>query len=1495
MTPRPLARVVYVGLALSLAIACVSPSKRSYVPLEGVALGSSRFSDGGGNLTEADETTMSLGRPPSRVRGGSTWTAAVALPEKAVAAQLQFAADGNTISQFVDLDLESSNTTWSFDHIDTSTSRFRLIAIDEAGRMSFVLSPAFAIDSTAPVLQFFTLSGGPVTNAASLSLVFAACGDTESLLIRTEEAPPDGTEPPWLWQTCYSSRGEPPLALIAAPDGEKSFRVWARDDVGNVSDTAEVFSVIRDTTPPTVTLAAALNGGYVGAGGSLDWSSSDEHLEASSATLELSSDAGVTFTTVATGLATSASFDPKNLPEDAYVARVSTRDIAGNVGTAMSASPFVYDRTAPSPPVATRTSASPTNDPDATLQVSDCAASTALLVNEGGQPGAGDGGWLACAPSVVAHHPLVGDGTHALFIWGKDAAGNVSTTATSASAFLDTTLPSVTLTNLLGGEWLKGGAAQAVTWTATDTGAAPLAISLAYTPNDGASWAPIAGPLGNSGSYGWVTPGVEAATYRVRVTATDAAGNSAEATSPATFAIDSTPPSATSVLVNDGDVYTGTVLARVATTFTDNLASTVAVRIKEANVAGDCVYANDAFFPPDTLMQTHSLVLSALDGTKKVCAWARDPAGNTSVIVPPSGSTGNTDSIVFENGNIPVVTAFSAVNTMAPNIGTATYAAGDTVAISWTMTDVEGLDSNPATLSYTTDNATWTPILTTYGNLGGNPTSYGVSGYTGFVAPSTGYFRFKLVARDKAGNTSVAAFSDSQNTGPWSVYAGSTDHGLGGTGRAAYLGTATSASPYAQHLFAIDPLTNDIFAFDAPIGLYRLDASSGLVTMFAGHGAANLPDDGALPATPTLNAACENHIRFDSKGSLYVTVFPGTGCDQGANTAKIYQIDLTQIPPHVRAYVGGGAANDGAATASTVFVSPHSPFAFDADDTLYFLTSCSPGQFDAMSTYRLMKVTQNPDGSPGAVSVVAGNCVRGDPPSPGPSDALSVPFTSGYAKYGDLAVFESGGVHAIYYALYTSGGVFKILDGQSYPTNITATLNATGMQALNGKLYVGNGEIREYTPNLLGPTGETYVVYATANGALGCTSDGKDATSEACVNVENGFTVGANGTLFFSDGPSLFSHRPYRVRFKDGNGKLQTVFGSLPFYGDGLGKPLIRGNLGGIHYKHAGDPNQAAFPAGLYFMDSSGPVFGYVDESPGRVANILWGSQQGNTIVHPTGTQVSAGLSLGNANVGANGSAMAFGPSGLPFFRYSDVVASIAADNTIVAHQTGVAGTWDTAPSGADAHLYHLYPWGAIQNLTVKGLGVFLMGGYRFLPDYPNDVSLMYFDFATSNGVLRVMGDQPDGSSPDNSTPGAVQNLALSGTCINSGPCYTVYREDEDRLYFSEDSKLRYITTATTPATSTLGSLPLAPSGQIESFAFTLDHTVVYYVRAGHLYCHRLSGVTVTGETCDDATSLGPPAGMTTIARGPNQLTWEDSTHLLISNYAGEIYRYTTP
>ena len=126
--------------------------------------------------------------------------------------------------------------------------------------------------------------------------------------------------------------------------------------------------------------------------------------------------------------------------------------------------------------------------------------------------------------------------------WGESADSVLFMNATlwatrRAASSADVTPPTVAITAPNGAEDWKAGSTHAITWTASDN-VGVTAIDLAWSSDGGVTYPnSIATGLANTGTFSWTVPDVPGTTARVRVTARDAASNSATDASTANFTI----------------------------------------------------------------------------------------------------------------------------------------------------------------------------------------------------------------------------------------------------------------------------------------------------------------------------------------------------------------------------------------------------------------------------------------------------------------------------------------------------------------------------------------------------------------------------------------------------------------------------------------------------------------------------------------------------------------------------------------------------------------------------------------------------------------------------------------------------------------------------------------------------------------------------------------------------------------------------------------------
>lgn len=1302
---------------------------------------------------------------------------------------------------------------------------------------------------------------------------------------------------------------------LSTGDGLKTLRLWVKDSSNTVSILSQVINFTLDQTAPSLSFSTPALSGTLAGGSSYTVGYAVNDLTSGIDKIEFYYAAdGSTFIKTENDIKSNNPYTWL-LPSENRIgakAKLIAYDKAGN-STEVISSSFDIDSVKPAALALSRTSNAVTNNQNVDMTIAGCSGDAVKMIflESATAPLANDSRWENCN-TVKTFQASIGDGVKNIYAFVKDVAGNVSLVSNQIQITLDQTAPgspnivltktatnnllvSMTMNNCSGGishvyvsENATAPLISAPGWQACVTSAAAVTYTLSSSTNELKTL------------YAW---------------SKDAASNMSALSTQLGVTFDNVKPTLTSVMVNDGAQYTGTPFVSVKVNASDNLTA-MQVHLVEVDNSVNCdtnYSGNNNWVNYTSSSTALSFAINNMDGVKKICAWMRDVAGNETDL-----NGYQSDTIEFQVSSPPEITGFSALN---PFDLTTNYSIGhQNVDIHWAVNSTLGFSTNPISLSYTTDGSNYLDLVTnlTISNLnnitwvGGNATS---GTYTTWSAP-IGFFRLRISVRDMAGNIGTPAYSDVQNGGQWSIYAGTTDRGVGGSGKSAVL----AAQQAGSQNFTVNPLNNDIYAIDEGRGVRKLDAVTGVVSTFITDGTNNLMSGAAsangwkfLPASPRVTPT---RLIFDNNGFLYL--FVGNGGDASANTSSVYQIN--PATNEVRIYLNGGTSVGSGASPpplATAYVQTGA-LAFDEDNSLYFAVNCVPGSVIYGGAvyhqkYQLAKATQDPVSKTAvAIEVIAGNCAAAATPANG-AVAKDNPLPGlGYPTISGLEVWEKG--KYLYYG--TGSGGFKIINGLYYASSIGA---ARGLkyQPSTGKLYRNlDGAVETWAPNLAGAGGDVKDAanYVSASGSGNCTADDVLA-SDACVASSHGFAMNAQGRIFFTDGSPQNANSTFRVRYVNDDNKVKTIIGTLPVYAKDLNNQpldaiLARGVFTGIFYKKSTlgtADNLAAFPEGLYFVDKTGPVFGYIHPVTKKVS-ILWGNQNQGTII-TSGTVVSPENSMGRSYSYRIGQLLTFDSTGLPWMAASSYIYSLDTLKKLN-FRTSSTSNFEFIANGSAASSLYTYVNGYSNNLEVADNGLsFIMGAYisATYPAQSGVLKAINFSNADVGDVLAgkvygVMGNAAvsAGTSPLDSAsdPSAITSRILSTACSGTS-CKTRYIQAQNRLYFQEGTKLRYIDNPqniTTAPLATLSTLFTAASS-LSNFILNHDNSTVYYIRNdGKLYCYNITSARADcGSGGSEVATLGPVTGAPTIGAGANQMTWKDNTTLLISTYSGYIYEYRVP
>jgi len=357
----------------------------------------------------------------------------------------------------------------------------------------------------------------------------------------------------------------------ALPDGVYYYRVGGEDPAGNDS-TAVTGGFTVDSVPPgTPTLASPAAGGRTNAATLGATFVDSDATDSGTVTFELCDDAAcssVRATSPASAVVSNGGgvswTAPAPAADGTYYWRAQATDVAGNVGAWSAVRSFVLDRVAPAAPtlgtVSARVDSAPRlsasfDDADVgdtgTLEFQVCSDSACNTV-------AASGASASVANGATA--TWTASGLAAGSYWwraaAKDAAGNQTWSGTAGPFVLDTTAPSVpTTTSPAPGARLNQPPSLSAVYVDPGAGAGDSGtVTFELCPTS-TCLAPLltktTNPLAAGTAASW-TPSLGDGTYYWRVASQDAAGNASAWTAPASFVVDSTPPSAPTLLSASG-------------------------------------------------------------------------------------------------------------------------------------------------------------------------------------------------------------------------------------------------------------------------------------------------------------------------------------------------------------------------------------------------------------------------------------------------------------------------------------------------------------------------------------------------------------------------------------------------------------------------------------------------------------------------------------------------------------------------------------------------------------------------------------------------------------------------------------------------------------------------------------------------------------------------------------------------------------------------------
>ena len=413
-------------------------------------------------------------------------------------------------------------------------------------------------------------------------------------------------------------------------DGEKRLYAFIKDKNRNISEVSEA-RITVDTEAPTNSSIIINNG--------------DMNTKSVEVTLNLSSSGAtemcVSNTTSCSSwetYATSKSWTLNNSTNERKTVYVWFRDAAGNV-TDKYEDTIVLDNEAPTGNSVVINDSEYTTERVVTLTLTSTGATEMCLSNtnecETWEDYVESKSWTLTE----------GEGTKTVYVWYRDLSGNESEYVSDKITY-DNGAPTLTVTTPTGTSSSSPTYVKASSYTVSGTATDSYGIESVTVNGTKVT-------LGANGAFSTNITLTEGVVTTVTVIATDKAGKTTTVTRYVSYDISA--PTNSSIRINNNATYA------TSTSVTLNLSSTGAKEMCISNTTSCSSWV--------TYATSRSWPLTSGDGTKRVYAWFRDGAGNTT-------SSYVYDDIILDTG-IPSVTA-SAVsnNTTAPKISINSNEAG---------------------------------------------------------------------------------------------------------------------------------------------------------------------------------------------------------------------------------------------------------------------------------------------------------------------------------------------------------------------------------------------------------------------------------------------------------------------------------------------------------------------------------------------------------------------------------------------------------------------------------------------------------------------------------------------------------------------------------------------------------------------------------------------------------------------------------------------------
>lgn len=538
--------------------------------------------------------------------------------------------------------------------------------------------------------------------------------------------------------------------------------------------------------------------------------------------------------------------------------------------------------------------------------------------------------------------------------------------------------------------------------------------------------------------------------------------------------------------------------------------------------------------------------------TYSVYAWVKDEAENISDLSNSGLGTAATDTFdrTYDPGTPPAIFDVIAANTpstpIPPTRAQASVPAGSDVYIRWKTSDNQPLPSGAISIFYSADEITFTQI--TGATALDHDQNYGCSGYT--TASDEGCFKwtggsplnssYKIRVRvTDASELSAQQTSNALNSGAIKIIAGNTESGLGGSAISAMFYTRMNGSESDPGTLVV---ANDgrVYFNDYKRGILTIDPNDGKQKIFIPMTGTSSGDGGAA-TNATLKYATK--IALDYQNRLLIMDYN-----------RIRRVNLNVNPPTIQTIIGGGSdtsdtvanpldvqiythsTNSWTARGMAFFAMPNGDIYFHSD---YMVKSASASDYRIRvyksATNQVISRFLSGSGDHYDPAVNLQNCRLQNPGfrfDPNTSNLTGVTLMTYH--HPNYVGCEGPGDTDRYSRSYFDPDTLVTIAPKDGSFASAYYYNFTGM---DGNAYVF--QYRNYVNRINFDGTYTRVL---GSGTAGTCSDGTTATS--CNMIIQDVFVTASGKVYFTDNGV--------IRTVDNDGKVVTLFGQSPIYGNGV-------------------------------------------------------------------------------------------------------------------------------------------------------------------------------------------------------------------------------------------------------------------------------------------------------------------------------------------------------